>query len=117
MILKIVAMAEAAAHPTAHPLFNPDLADAVATHDAWMDAAASSGVGSEGMTAIAALRNAADFLEQAACEIAEGKAVSGPEAVQWFRWGIMKAVEFNSMLPEEVRGELSAECFHGQRRS
>ncbi|EKF42634.1 hypothetical protein NA8A_08204 [Nitratireductor indicus C115] len=58
-----------------------------------------------------ALRHAADLLEHASSLIAQGAEISDPEVMSYFRWGIMKALEFNNALPEHLRGDLSRDCF------
>lgn len=48
--------------------------------------------------------------------VAEGHSPDAPEVMQYFRWTVMKLAEFNDMMPEEMRGDLSFECLWPQWR-
>lgn len=58
------------------------------------------------------LRDAADLLEQAADQLDPDRHDADyPAAVDLFRWAVMKVVEANALLPEDLQGDLSPECF------
>lgn len=83
----------------------------IAADDAYYGAAVASGLTAETHTALACLRAADDFLQQAAMSAATGAGIASQEVLEPFRWAVMKIVEFNAMLPEGVRGDLSSDCF------
>lgn len=66
--------------------------------------------------ALYVLRDAADLMSWAADQIdPDRRCVSGPNAVEVFRWAVMKMIEANDTLPDGVRGDLSRECFMPDR--
>ncbi|MHA7883723.1 hypothetical protein [Nitratireductor rhodophyticola] len=89
------------------------IATEITAENAFASTAIASEVSGETWEAMYALRHAADFLEHASALIANGATISDPEVVDHFRWGIMKAFEFNNALSEPLRGDLSRDCFVG----
>ncbi len=91
--------------------FKASLEVLIAADDAYYGAAVATGLTAETHAALACLRAADDFLQQATMSVATGAGTSSQEVLEPFRWAVMKIVEFNAMLPEGVRGDLSADCF------
>jgi len=79
-------------------------ADLIAAERAFAATALASGVTGKAWDGMYALRHAADFLDQAATHIAEGRAYDAQEIVEQFHWAAFKLAEFEALLPDEVRG-------------
>lgn len=88
----------------------------IAADDAFFGAAIAHGLNIELRNAVTTLRHAEDFLQQAAMALATGSGLASPDVMTPFRWAVMKVVEFNAVLPEELRGDLSVHCFRPKTR-
>lgn len=84
-------------------------------NEAYFTAVKAGGLSPEQQRALIALRDAEDFFHQAALELVGDGGIAG--ATTYFRYAIMKAVEFNAMLPDNVRGDLTRDCFRRKPRS
>lgn len=87
-----------------------------AVDDAFFNSALAHGLDSNASAALTALRDALDFLQQAALDIASGEAFDGPKVLRLYQWAIMKCVELDAMLPEGSRAGLRADCFRRKAR-
>lgn len=96
---------------TTQPDLNQTLDALIAREDALNAAADAHGLDMEALNALATIRDAVGFLDLLSEGIAKGLPFDCPEAATSFRWSVMKLVEFNEMLPEQLRGSLSVECF------
>ncbi|BBD38222.1 hypothetical protein Amn_31020 [Aminobacter sp. Y103A] len=109
--------------PTVAPISTTSLSDLkasigalIAADAAFFEAASAHGLDIEVRNAVTALRHAEDFLQQAAMALATGSGLASPDVLTPFRWAVMKVVEFNAVLPEELRGDLSVHCFRRDMR-
>src|SRR5690606_25201639 len=95
---------------TTTPIDQP-LAAQIARENALWDMAEHHKVSPEGMAALDAQWVIAGWTDMLSVDIAKGRPFDSAEVVRYFRWAVMKMIEFNELLPEEHRGDLSRECF------
>jgi len=92
-------------------LIDQPIADLFARENALWDLAEHHKVSPEGMAALDALWGIAGWTDMLSVDIAKGRPFDSEEVVMYFRWAVMKMIEFNELLPEEYRGVLPRECF------